>query len=131
MKDTKPVSTLLAAHFKLSATQSPQSEEEEIYMAQIPYSSPVGSIMYAMVCTRPDISQAVSVVSRYMAYPENAHWQAVKWILKCLRGTSNTGLKFGRNINTLVGLDLYYAGDLDKKKSLIGYVFCIDICAIS
>ncbi|KAF3626835.1 putative ribonuclease H protein-like [Capsicum annuum] len=132
MKEAKPVSTLLAAHFKLSAAQSPQSEEEESYMAQVPYSSVAGSIMYAMVCTRPDISHAVSVVSRYMAYPGKAHWQAVKWILRYLRGTSNVCLEFGRNTNTLVGVvDSDYAGDLDKRRLLTGYVFCISGCAIS
>lgn len=82
MKDAKLVSTPLAARFKLSAAQSPQTEEEERYMTQVPYSSVVSSIMYAMVCTHPDISQAVSVVSRYMAYPGKAHWQVVKWILR-------------------------------------------------
>ena len=49
MKEAKPVSTPLAAHFKLSAAQSPQSEEEESYMAQVPFSSAVGSIMYVHV----------------------------------------------------------------------------------
>jgi len=37
--------------------------------------------MYAMMCTRPDIAHAVSVVSRYMVKPERRHWKAVKWIL--------------------------------------------------
>ena len=47
-------------------------------MERIPYASAVGSLMYAMVCTRPDISQAVSVVSRFMANPGKAYWQGVK-----------------------------------------------------
>ena len=50
-------------------------------MSHVPYSSVVGSIMYAMVCTRPNILQAVSVVSRNMASPGKEHWQVVKWIL--------------------------------------------------
>ncbi|MCI97000.1 vacuolar protein sorting-associated protein 33, partial [Trifolium medium] len=49
-------------------------------MENVPYASAVASLMYAMVCTRPDISQAVSVVSRFMANPGKAHWEAVKWI---------------------------------------------------
>ncbi|GJW18326.1 retrotransposon protein, putative, ty1-copia subclass [Tanacetum coccineum] len=48
-----------------------------------------GSLMYLMVCTRPDIAYAVSVVSRYLANPGKNHWEAVKWILKYLRGTAN------------------------------------------
>ncbi|XP_070044579.1 secreted RxLR effector protein 161-like [Nicotiana tomentosiformis] len=120
------------AYMHLSAAQSPQSEEEKRYMVQVLYSSVVSSIMYAMVCTRPDISQAVSVVSRFMTCPGKAHWHAVKWILRYLRGTSNTYLEFGRNTNTLVSfVDSDYASDLDKRRSLTGYVFCIGGCAIS
>lgn len=101
-------------------------------MAQVPYSSVACSVMYAMVGTRPDISQAIWVVSRYMACLGKAHWQAVKWILRYLRGTSNACLEFGRNANTLVGfIDSDYAGDLDKRRLLTGYVFCLGGCAIS
>jgi hypothetical protein len=88
MKDAKPVSIPLAAHFRLSSDLSPKKEEERTYMSQVPYSSAVGCIMYAMVCTRPDISHAVSVVSRFMSNPGKEHWHAVKWILRYLRGTS-------------------------------------------
>ena len=66
MRDAKAVSTPLASHFRLCSAQSPQSQEDEEYIARVPYSSAVDSIMYAIVYTRPDISQAVSVVSRYM-----------------------------------------------------------------
>ena len=81
MQQSKPVSTPLAAYIKLSTALSPKSKEEKEYMSHVSYSSAVGSIMYAMVCTHPDISHAVSVVSRYMANPTKEHWQAVKWIL--------------------------------------------------
>jgi hypothetical protein len=77
MQNSKLVSTPLATHFRLSAALAPQSEDKEQFMSHVPYSSAVGSIMYAMVCTRPDISQAVSVVSHYMANPSKFHWQAV------------------------------------------------------
>jgi hypothetical protein len=55
MHNFKLVSTPLGAHFKLSAASAPQSEEEEQFMSCVPYSSAVGSIMYAMVCTHPYI----------------------------------------------------------------------------
>lgn len=48
----------------------------------VPYSSAVGSLMYAMVCTIPDIAQAVGVVSRYLSNPRRKHWEVVKWILR-------------------------------------------------
>ena len=94
MQKAKPVQTPLASHFRLSILDSPQSEEDEKAMSQFPYSSAVGSMMYAMVCTRPDIAQAVSVVSRYMANPGRLHWRAVKWILRYLKGTTGMGLVF-------------------------------------
>ncbi|KAK3034061.1 hypothetical protein RJ639_034286 [Escallonia herrerae] len=85
---SKPVTTPLAAHFKLSKELSPNNREDEEYMAQVPYTSAVGSLMYAMVSTRPDIAHAVGVVNRFMTNPGKEHWQAVKWILRYLRGTS-------------------------------------------
>jgi len=63
-EDTKPVSTPLAPHLNLSSRLSLTTNEEREYMVKVPYENAVGSLMYAMVCTRPDISEAVSVVSR-------------------------------------------------------------------
>ena len=92
MHNAKPVSTPLAAHFKLSSALCPKSDADIEYMSRVPYSSAVGSLMYAMVCSRPDLSYALSVVSRYMANPGKEHWKAVQWIFRYLRGTSNAYL---------------------------------------
>ena len=67
--DTKSVSTLLAPHFKLKATMSPTTVEEREYITRVSYVRVVGNLMYAMVCTRPDLSQAVSIISRCMHDP--------------------------------------------------------------
>ena len=67
--DTKYVSTPLAPHFKLKATMSQTTIEEYDYMTHMPYSNTVDSLIYAIVCTRPDLSQVVSIVSRYMHDP--------------------------------------------------------------
>ncbi|KAG9450314.1 hypothetical protein H6P81_010279 [Aristolochia fimbriata] len=132
MKNAKPVSTPLTAHFRLSSGLSPQNEKEKGYMLHVPYTSAVGCLIYAMVCTRPDISHVVSVVSRFMSNPGREHWQAVKWILRYLRGTSSTCLEFKKNNFRLVGyVDSDYAGDLDRRRSLTGYVFTLVDCAIS
>ena len=77
MESAKPVSTPLAGHFRLSAVMSPSSEKEKMHMARVPYASVVGSLMYDMVCTHPDIAQAVSVVNRYMVEPGKKHWEAM------------------------------------------------------
>ncbi|PHT46032.1 hypothetical protein CQW23_15190 [Capsicum baccatum] len=70
MQNAKLVSTPLAAHFKLSATLSPKTDDERDYRSLVPYSSVVGSLMYAMVCSRPYLSYGVSTVSRYMKNPD-------------------------------------------------------------
>jgi hypothetical protein len=69
MHNAKPVSTPLAPHFKSSAKQCAKSDDDLEYMSKVSYSSVVRSLMYAMVCSRPDLSHGMSVVSRYMANP--------------------------------------------------------------
>ena len=93
-------------------------------MALVPYAAAVGSLMYAMVCTRPDIAHAVGVFSRYMANPGKEHWKVVKWLLRYLRGTSSTSLCFSKGKVTLQGIvnsDL--GGDMDSIKSTSGYIY--------
>ena len=132
---TKPVSTPIAPHFKLSASQCPKTEEEREYMSKVPYSNAMGSLMYAMVCTRPDISHAVGIVSRYMHNPGKEHWQAVKWILRYIQKTLDVGLIFEKD--DMVGqhvvgyCDSDYAGDLDKRRSTTGYVFTLAKAPVS
>ena len=92
-------------------------------MKKKPYSSVVGSLMYAMICTRPDIAYAVGVVSRFLANPGNEHWVAVKWILRYLRGTSKRCLCFGKGKPVLEGYtDADLADDIDSRKSTSGYL---------
>lgn len=132
MQNLKPVSTPLAAHFRLSSDSCPQSDDDIEYMSRVPYSSAVGSLMCAMVCSRPDLSHALSVVSRYMANPGKEHWKAVQWIFRYLRGIANVCLQFGKSRDGLVRyVDSDFAGDSDKRRSLTGYVFTIGGCAVS
>ncbi|KAK8541026.1 hypothetical protein V6N13_026490 [Hibiscus sabdariffa] len=66
----------------LSKEMCPSTPQERERMSQIPYASAIGSIMYAMICTRPNLSYALSMTSRYQANPGEGHWTAVKNILK-------------------------------------------------
>uniref|UniRef100_A0A2N9ID98 CCHC-type domain-containing protein n=1 Tax=Fagus sylvatica TaxID=28930 RepID=A0A2N9ID98_FAGSY len=128
MLDAKPVSTPLANHFRLSGSQCPKNEEEIENMSKVPYASAVGCLMYAMVCTRPDLAHAVSTVSRYMANPGREHWNAVKWIFRYLKGTAEHGILFSRQpgTNSVVGyVDADYAGEVDDRRSTTGYVFTL------
>ena len=132
MQDCKPISTPLPVNFKLSSSMCPSSEAERIEMSRVPYASAVGSLMYAMICTRPDIAQAVGVVSRFMADPGKEHWNTVKRILRYIKGTSDAALCFGGSEFIVKGyVDSDYAGDLDKRKSTTGYVFTLAGGAVS
>ena len=123
MEKAKVVSTPLATHFKLSSKQSPSNEDEKLYMQRVPYAFAVGSLMYAMVCTRLDIAHAVGTVSRFLSNPAREHWNAVKWILRYLRDTVNMMLCFGDDKPTVVGYSYSdMAGDIDSRKSTSGYM---------
>jgi hypothetical protein len=106
-------------------------------MSRVPYASAVGSLMYAMVCTRPNIAHAVGVLSRYMSKPGKEHWTAVKRVFRYLRGTASYGLCYeGRlGLDKVVDIhgfvDVDWAGDLDHRISTSGYVFNLFGGAIS
>lgn len=103
-------------------------------MLKIPYANDVGSIMYCMVCRKPDLAYSVSVVSRFMANPSYEHYNALKWDLRYLKGSVSKGLLFKENsgADSLEGyVDSDFAGNLDTRKSLSSYVFTLFSTAIS
>ena len=114
MGDAKAESTPLASHFRLSKDQSPQNEAKRDFMTKVPYASAIGSLMYAMICMRLDIGYAVGAVSRFMSDPGKTHWEAVKWILRYLRGTTDKCLYFGKCELKVQGyVDADFAGEID------------------
>ena len=94
MFDSRPVLTLIASHFKLSSTQSPQTEDERKFIQRVPYSRAVGSLMYSMVCGRPDLAYPVSMVSKFTSDLGKQHWEVLKWVLRYLKGSQNVGLMY-------------------------------------
>lgn len=126
MANCRPVSTPMEG--KLTAEMSSITAEDEKEMKDVPYRQAVGSLMYVMVGTRPDLAVALSSVSRFMENPGPDHWTAVKRIFRYLRGTSQCGLNFVSHSGKvqLVGYcDADWAGDLDTRKSTTGYVFSV------
>ena len=95
MHDSKKGYLPIRHGLKLSKTQCASTPDELKRVSGIPYASAVGSIMYAMICTRPDISYALSCVSRFQSTPGEDHWIAVKTILKYLRRTKDAFLVYG------------------------------------
>lgn len=122
---------------KLSAKQCLKTQEEEGDMSRIPYESAVGSLMYTMVSTRPDIAHVVGVLSRFMPKSRNEHWTTVKLVFRYLCGNSNYGLCYqGRlgldSVLDICGfVDADWARELDQRIYTSGYVFNLFGGAIS
>ncbi|KAJ9564851.1 hypothetical protein OSB04_000817 [Centaurea solstitialis] len=118
----------------LSKTQCPVSSQDQDKMKSVPYASAIGSIMYAMLCTRPDVAYSVSVTSRYQQNPGEPHCVAVKNILKYLRRTKDMFLVFGGSedeISVIGYSDASFQTDRDDFRSQSGYVFTLNGGAIS
>ena len=126
MENSKRGSLPFRHGIHLSKEQSPKTPEQKERMSRIPYASAVGSLMYAMLCTRPDICYAVGVVSRYQSDPGEEHWIAVKHILKYLRRTRDYMLVYSSgSLETIGFTDSDFQGDIDSRKSTSGYVFTL------
>ncbi|KAL5580971.1 hypothetical protein UlMin_013413 [Ulmus minor] len=103
-------------------------------MERVPYSSAVGSVMFSMVSSRPDLSYAISILSRFMSDPKKEHWEAMKWLIRYIKGSTNLGLIYKKDGNR-IWLDGYtdsdYAGDRDRRRSKTSYFFTIIGCCVS
>ncbi|GJW66043.1 hypothetical protein Tco_0117927 [Tanacetum coccineum] len=110
----------------LNKTQGASTPKEVKRMQNVPYASVVGSIMYAVRCTRPDVAFAQNITSRFQQNPGELHWTAVKNILKYLRNTKDMFLVYGGNPEAELRVDCYcnagFETDIDDMKSLTGYV---------
>lgn len=136
LADCKPLSTPAEPGFQL-VRHTPDSSDQ-LLDAAVPYRSAVGSLMYLVTCTRPDIANAVSTVSKFLEQPTTAHWTAVKRIFRYLKGTIDHKLHLSaRNATTstcfqLSGFcDADYGGDLDTRRSTTGYCFSLGSGSIS
>jgi len=124
MDGAKVVNTPIGAHFKLSSVHN---DDERVGSEKVPYSSVVGSLMYAMIGTRPDIAYAIGLVSRFMSKQGEVHWTAVKWLLRYLKWSTGLNLMYtkGSDFKVQGYCDSDHAADLDKNMSISGYVFTV------
>ena len=95
-------------------------------LSQLEYSRVIGSLMYLMSCTRPDIAYTVSKLSRYMSNPNDDHWKGIIRVLRYLRYTRDYGLHYTRYPVVLEGyFDENWISDAKNSKSTNGYVFTL------
>ena len=101
-------------------------------MDGISYASAMGSLMYAMLCTRPNICFVIGIVSRYQSNPRPEHWTTVKHILKYLRRTKDYMLMYGGDELIPIGYtDLDFISNKDLRKLTFGHVFTLGGGSIS
>ena len=126
-------STPIEEGMKLDETMCPQTDEEKEEMRHKPYRQAVGSLMYLMVATRPDLAAAVRLVSRFGANPGVMHWKAVQRVLQYLKKTMSFGLVFEKQgrVRITAYTDSDWSGCKDTKKSTTGYVFLIGGACVS
>ena len=115
MEEEKALSAPLLSYVKLNLGDCPKSDAKKTEVEKVPYSFAVGSLIYAMICTRPNIAYTVRVVSRYMSNPNKKHWEVVKGIMWYLNGTRKVCICFGSKGACVEGfIDADYVGEMDK-----------------
>jgi hypothetical protein len=128
MQDSKKGFFPMLHGITLRKKQYPMDPDEQERMRVIPYASAIGSIMYAMICTRPDVSYALSATSRYQSNYGDTHWTTVKNILKYLRRTKEAFLVFGGEEELVVKgySDASFQTDVDDSKSQSGFLLYLN-----
>jgi len=133
-------------NFIISAFDSPTSETDKMKMKQIPYLQIIGVLLWISRVSRPDISYAVGVLSRYSSNPSMRHYYAALGVLKYLKGTINNKLVYekdtsadtlttysisSRKKNFLSYSDSDWAGDCDDRKSTSGFLVFYKGCLLA
>ncbi|RZB42467.1 Retrovirus-related Pol polyprotein from transposon TNT 1-94 [Glycine soja] len=118
---------------RFNLNQFPKNDFEREQMKNIPYALVVGSLMYAQVCTRPDIAFAVGMLGKYQSNPGIDHWRAAKKVPRYLQGTKDYMLMYRQtnNLDVIGYSDSDFAGCVDSRRSTSGYIFMMTGGAIS
>ena len=96
MDDTKPLLIPISPRHNLTKSHSPTNLNDIKDMRHVPYCKAVGSLMYAVVGTQPDIAYAVSYLAQFMSNPGHIHWEVVKRVIRYLKGMKDAKLILGR-----------------------------------
>lgn len=128
MTNCNPSKTPLPSNTTLSS-----GTEEEIRAAShLPYQSLIGCLQWLSNSTRPDISHAISQLSRFNSNWTNEHWLLAKHVLRYLKGSSTLGITFGKSPSPLkVYSDADFSQCPETRRSVTGYIFCINNGSVS
>ena len=151
LQDVKPASTPLSPGIRLTQDDCPTTDEGKADMANVPYASLIGALMYVAIGTRPDIAFAVGALSHFLSNPGRCHWSEVKHVLSYLKGTSSYAIRYhsdGSSAGEVVGYsrgvgmqltdvliegfcDSDWAGCIDTCQSTSGFIWMMNGGAVS
>ena len=133
MQNCKPGNTPVSRGDKFCLDQCPKNDHEAKQMHNIPYASAIGCMMYAQVCTRPDIAYIIGMLGRYLSNPGMDHWIAAKRVMRYLQRTKDYTLTYKKSDRMeIIGYtDSDFAGCQDSRRSTSGYIFLLAGGAIS
>ena len=132
MDGTKRDYLPMSQDIHLSKKISLKIPEERKRMSSVPYTSTVGSIMYAILCTKPDVTCTLGIASHFQTDPEEDHWKAVKNIFKYLGRTKDIFLVYGGSNLKLGGYsDFSFQSNPNDSKSTSGYIFTLNSRVVS
>ena len=133
MDNARPAGAPIDPNVELAKPTEDATAEERKHMATVPYMSAIGSLLYLAQATRPDLSFAVSLLSRYSSDPRPVHWTAVKHIMRYLRSTRDLAITYTCDDQQSPHgyCDADWANDKDSRRSTSGYTFCMSGAAIT
>ena len=131
LADVKAQVTPMVPGAIFSHSDSPSSPTDIDRMRKVPYREAIGSLMYASIAARPNISFAVSTLSQFLDNPEDAHWIGIKHIFRYLAGMRDVELTYGAECHDLVSYMDTDGAMQEHRHAISGNAFLIDRGAIS
>ncbi|SGZ07892.1 BQ5605_C030g10749 [Microbotryum silenes-dioicae] len=129
MSDCNPCKSPMEANLQLSPEPDTDSADNAIYRSMI------GSLMYAVVATRPDLAHSVGYLSRFVGKAGDTHLEAAKRVLRYIKGSLDLGIHYTRTSAPLLGYKGYsdsdWGSDMQTSRSTMGYLFKLAGGAIS
>ena len=131
LSDAKPLRSPITLGTNLSKEGVPTDPTEAARMKKTPYHEAIGSLMYAAITTRPNISYTISTLSQFLENPGKAHWQAVKQVFRYLSSMKTHALTYGIKHHNLVGFTDTDGTSQEHRHMISGFAFLLDGAAVS
>jgi len=131
LSNAKPLSSPITPGTNLSKEDAPADPTKAARMKKMPYREAIGSLMYAAIATRPDISYAISTLSQFLENPGEAHWQAVKRVFRYLSSTKTHALTYGIERHNLISFTDTDGTSQEHRHTISGFAFLLDSTAVS